>query len=370
MQEALSRASGVTGLGFARPSSQPRGSIGRARWAIAVGCLVFAVPDLAWAKPSAEELAVARQLYEKAVAAQEKNDWAQCEEAVTEALGIIETPGLRFHQAHCKEQQGKWIEALVDYKRSEELIQGGVEASDVEPLLKPAIGRLESKVPRLTVNVENEPEQVSFYLDGKERSSKLLGKGVQLNPGSHAVEVSAPGYDAATRSVSLKEGERSEVTLRLVSNGSATSPDSEAAGAGEVGDGDSSAGSRRSSGGRVSAKPFVLAGEGLVVAGLAGLGIYYFVDAERQDEARDNISDTLPDGACANRRAEFESECLTLSKYIQDVKDKRTYGYIALGGAGAAAAVLITTWLAWDDSPRVIVGVDSDFTGVLVSGKF
>src|SRR5690606_24306133 len=134
------------------------------------------------------------------------------------------------------------------------------------------IGRLEVKVPRLTVNVDNQPERVSFYLDGKERSAKLLGKGVQLNPGSHTVEVSAPGYDAATHSVSLEEGEGSEITVKLVSNGQPIG----AAGAGEVGDND--LGRRRSSGSKISAKPFVLAGEGLVVAGLAGLGVYWLVD--------------------------------------------------------------------------------------------
>lgn len=338
----------------------------RARAWLLGGAYLLA-PTLAWAKPSAEELAVARQLYEKAVTAQEKNDWSVCEEAVTEALGIIETPGLRFHQAHCKEQQGKWIEALVDYKRAEELIAGGVEASDVEPLLAPAIGRLESKVPRLTVHVENEPEQVSFYLDGKERSTKLLGKGVQLNPGSHTVEVSAPGYDSQTRSVSLKEGERSEVSLRLASNGQPVAV--ETAGAGEVGD--STVGGSRRTGGRFSPKPFVLAGEGLVVAGLAGLGVYYIVDAERQDNARAKFAATVPTRSCDQQNIDDNRAlCDKLIDDLQQVKDKRTYGYYAFAGAGAAAAVLITTWLAWDDSPKVIVGIDRDYTGVLVSGQF
>ncbi len=136
---------------------------------------------------------MARQLFDKAVAAEGKNAWAECEEAIGEAIGIVETPGLRFHQAHCKEQQNKWVEALVDYKRAEELIAGGTKASDVEPLLSPALTRLEGKVPRLTVAVTNAPEQVTFYLDGKERSSRLLGKVVQLNPGSHTLELSAPG---------------------------------------------------------------------------------------------------------------------------------------------------------------------------------
>ncbi len=333
-----------------------------------LAAFAWLVPAVAWAKPSAEEPAVARQLYEKAVAAQESNDWAQCEEAVTEALGIIETPGLRFHQAYCKEQQSKWIEALVDYKRAEELIAGGVEASDVEPLLKPAIGRLEAKVPRLTVNVDNEPGQVSFYLDGKERSAKLLGKGVQLNPGPHTVEVSAPGYDSATRSVSLKEGERSSISLRLESNGEPVAANT--AGAGEVGDSDLGL-SRRGGGSKVSAKPFVLAGEGLVVAGLTGLGIYFLVDAERDDNARGQFAATVPTGTCdGNNFEQNRVTCQSLKDWLDRVKERRTYGYYSFAGAGAAAAVLITTWLAWDDSPKVIVGVEREFTGVTVSGTF
>lgn len=358
MQKAFSLAPGRVGSrrrGWRASGSAP---------ALLAATVLFG-STIAWAKPSAEELAVARQLYEKAVAGQERNDWRTCEEAVTEALGIIETPGLRFHQAYCKEQQGKWIEALVDYKRAEELIAGGVEASDVEPLLKPAIGRLEAKVPRLTVNVDNQPERVSFYLDGKERSAKLLGKGVQLNPGSHTVEVSAPGYDSATRSVSLKEGERSEITVKLVSNGQPV----DAAGAGEVGDND--IGMRRSSGGKVSAKPFVLAGEGLVVAGLAGLGIYWLVDAENDDNDRSQFAATIPNGSCDRvNRPQNEATCATLESWLERVRDRRTYGYYALAGAGAAAAVLVTTWLAWDDSPKVIVGLDREFTGVTVLGNF
>lgn len=336
--------------------------------ALVVTAAVMLVPAVAWAKPSAEELAVARQLYEKAVAAQERNDWALCEETVTEALGIIETPGLRFHQAYCKEQQSKWIEALVDYKRAEELIAGGVEASDVEPLLKPAIGRLEAKVPRLTVNVQNEPEQVSFYLDGKERSAKLLGKGVQLNPGSHTVEVSAPGYDSATRSVSLEEGERSEIALTLVSNGEPVAT-SDSAGAGELGDND--LGHSRRGGSKLSAKPFVLAGEGLVVAGLAGLGIYFLVDAERMDSDRMKFLASVPARSCDAQNYETnKGTCDRLEGWLESVKERRSYGYYSLAGAGAAAAVLVTTWLAWDDSPKVIVGLDREFTGVTISGTF
>jgi hypothetical protein len=62
--------------------------------------------------------------------------------------------------------------------------------------------------------------------------------------------------------------------------------------------------------------------------------------------------------------------CDALEGWLDRVQERRSYGYYSFAGAGAAAAVLITTWLAWDDSPKVIVGLDRDFKGLTVSGHF
>lgn len=316
---------------------------------VEVTALVFP----AWAKPSAEELAVARQLFDKAVAAEGRNAWAECEEALSEAIGIVETPGLRFHQAHCKEQQNKWVEALVDYKRAEELLQGGVKASDVEPLLEPALTRLESKVPRLTVVVAQAPEQLTFYLDGKERSAKLLGKPVQLNPGSHSIEISASGYEALVKNVSIKEGERSELRLSLRPKDETARPSLER---GSERAYEPTKAIRERGSKPMSAKPFVLVGEGAIAAVLFGLSVKFYSDKQDFSASKQGKLGQLAGKSCAG--VDPPRECEQLRKVADNEKRSGEYAlYTAIGGA-AAVAILATTWLAWDDSPRVVVAYD------------
>src|SRR5690606_32695253 len=79
-------------------------------------CLMVSSASAVPAEPSPQELALVRELWERAVAAQEQADWAACEQALAEAVPIVETPGLRFNLAYCREMQTKWVEALVDYK--------------------------------------------------------------------------------------------------------------------------------------------------------------------------------------------------------------------------------------------------------------
>jgi hypothetical protein len=321
----------------------------------------------AWAKPSAEELAVARQQFDKAVAAEGRNAWAECEEAIAEAIGIIETPGLRFHQAHCKEQQQKLVEALVDYKRAEELIAGGVKAPDVEPLLEPALTRLEQRVPKLTVHVVNAPHHVTFYLDGKERSSRLLGKLVQLNPGAHTVEVTAMGYSSLTRTISVKEGELSELSLRLEQRAQSR------ADAGEPKLGFETKPRSRERGAKpLSAKPFVLAGEGLIAAAALGLAVHFYVEKQSFRTAKDSKIEALELAGKTCAGNSVDRECTALRTVVDNEKRQGRYaGYCAVGGA-VMLALMATTWLAWDDSPRVVVAYDPALNGALftMNGSF
>ncbi|MEN9580275.1 MAG: hypothetical protein RJA70_3284, partial [Pseudomonadota bacterium] len=138
----------------------------RARaWLSVLSVMTFSLPTSA--APTPEELAVARDLFESAQKAQTDKDWQACELQVAEAIGIIETPGLRFHLAFCKEQQGRWVEALVDYKRAKELVVSGVDAPDVEEMLGPAVARMENGLPKLLLRMQVVPEGTTLFLDGQ-----------------------------------------------------------------------------------------------------------------------------------------------------------------------------------------------------------
>ena len=89
------------------------------------------------------------------------------EEKLREALAIKETPGLRYHVAYCQEQQGKLVEALVDYDRADELIQHGAAAADVAELIGPARDSLRERVPTLTVSVPKDVTGASLEVDGQ-----------------------------------------------------------------------------------------------------------------------------------------------------------------------------------------------------------
>lgn len=186
----------------------------RRSWGVVVAVAVLGLLPRSVHGNSATEIVALRQLWERAIAAEEQNDWASAEQALSEAVGIKETPGLRYHLAHSREMQRKWVEALVDYKSVEEQINAGARAPDVEPLLHPTIQRLEAKIPKLVIVVER-VEGMSLYIDGERTSVKLLGLPIALNPGGHRIAVTAPGFESAIRNITLRESEQRTLPLSL-----------------------------------------------------------------------------------------------------------------------------------------------------------
>lgn len=260
--------------------------------------LLLTLSRVAEASNSASEIVALRHSWERAVEAEERGDWARAEQALSEAVGIKETPGLRYHLAHCREMQRKWVEALVDYKSAEEQILAGARAPDVEPLLRSAIERLEAKVPKLTIVVD-EVAGLTLHIDGQPTSVKLLGRPIALNPGGHRIALSAPGAESAIRNITLEESETRTLPLTLVPRASSHVVDSHP----------------------FSAKPFVLLAEAGVALGALSFALYHRFEAE-----------------------EGRQQGLTAFARKQDD--------MALGwavGAGVLSAVVATTWLVWSD---------------------
>src|SRR5690606_8548188 len=69
------------------------------------GALLLVAPS-AGAEPTATELAVARRLFREATQLEERQRWDLAAQKLREAIRIKETPGLRFHLAHCQENMG------------------------------------------------------------------------------------------------------------------------------------------------------------------------------------------------------------------------------------------------------------------------
>ena len=178
-------------------------------------CAATFVSHWGYADPSAVEISSARQAFQSAVSLESAQQWAEATLKLREALAVKDTPGLRFHLAHCETEQGLLVEAALDYDRASELIAKGAKAPDVQKLLAPASAALKPRIPRVTVELPSDVLAPVATIDGKVFSLSELVLGVPLNPGRHELSVSAGGRIGFRRSLDLKEGEQPELHAEL-----------------------------------------------------------------------------------------------------------------------------------------------------------
>jgi hypothetical protein len=321
-------------------------------------CALF-VARAAHAEPSAAELSNARQAFQSAVALEGQEKWALAAQKLHEALAIKDTPGLRFHLAHCEERLGSLVEASLDYDRANELLRQGAKAPDVEKLLGPASAELKPRVPHVAVQLPADVANPLVVLDGKQVAPSELASGLPLDPGTHQLTVSAPDRAAFERTFSLKEGDRVSIAVTLPGEPASASVVAPIAGTpGPVAHTPASElppSAQRSapSSGRLSPKLYLLIGESaFTVAGLA-VGIGYSL---AQSSARDRVLSTQNQidqaapgnpAACTAPTGSLSGSCANLSHAIDDHDRDGTLSTIGFICAGAGAAALVTTWLAY-----------------------
>ena len=309
----------------------------------------------AHADPSTAELSNARQAFESAVVLEADQKWVEATLKLREALAVKDTPGLRFHLAHCEEQQGLLVEAVLDYDRASELLRQGAKAPDVQKLLVPASAELKSRIPHISVEIPSDVQNAVAELDGKAYAPSELALGTPLNPGPHQLKISGRGRGAFERSFALKEGEQITIRAELPSgppDGGVSAPStslsaSPAQPVPSFAPADSS--KTAGAGARSSPKLYLLLGESAVtVAGLA-LGIGYRLAEssalDRVQAAQNRIGPNA--GACSMPGSSLGSSCVDLRTAIDDHDRDATLSTVGFVAAGVGAAALLTTWLVY-----------------------
>jgi hypothetical protein len=345
--------------------------------ACCVGLALGVLPAAALAEPSASEISVARRLFEEGRAAAEASRWAEAAGKFRKALAIKDTPGLRFHLAHCEEEQGAFVEALIEYDRARELLEAGSKAPDVEKLLPEARERVRAKVALLTLRVPEDVQNLSIQIDGKPLSASVVGVPMPINPGRHRLQAVAVGRTAYSAEVSLGLGEVREVTIALpfATTAPARHPGGAAA---EAGSGrppaPRDAGSTDSG---IPARSVVLVGEASVFAAALSAGIIFTVSKSsaqgRYDKANrlvlEQVGGSDPDGiACSVPRA----GCSELEAARQDRDKAASWATVSFIAAGASAAAFGLTWWLWpsEKPPSVAVGGTPGGGTITLSGSF
>lgn len=165
--------------------------------------------------PTPAELAAARRLFEEGRLAEEAGRFRDAAERFRQVTAIKDTPGIRFHLARCEEEQGAFVEALIEYDRARELIDSGVRAPDVERLLPEAREHARAKVAQLIVRLPEGVAGGSVTLDDKPLSASALGVPLPANPGHHRLSASASGRRPFATEIDLSSGETKLVSVEL-----------------------------------------------------------------------------------------------------------------------------------------------------------
>lgn len=303
-------------------------------------------PVQATPEPTPSELSVARRLFEEGRAAQDAARWREAAEKFRKAIAIKDTPGMRFHLARCQEEQGAFVEALVEYDRARELLDSGVRAADVEKLLPEARERVRAKVALLTVRLPSGVESVSVELDGKALSSSVLGVPMPLDPGVHRVEAVAVGRQPFAKDLALQTGEVRQLLLELPV--ATTVPQARPAPVVAT----ARAVDAHSETDALPARTIVLVGEASLFVAALGTGIGFSVARgaanDRYEAANRTVLAPLggsdPEGtACSLPR----EGCADLEEAAQDRSRAGTLAVASFVGAGASAAAFGLTYWLW-----------------------
>lgn len=341
-------------------------------FAVTAGVALGAPRPALAAEPTPSEISVARRLFEEGKAAEDAQRWPDAADKFRQAAAIKDTPGIRFHLARCEEERGALVEALVEYDRARELIEGGVKAPDVERLLRDARERVRAKVALVTLRLADGTQNVSVSVDGKPVSASVLGLPLPINPGRHRVQAAAPGRTPYDKELQLGTGEVREVALELPF--ATTAPAVPATSPAQP----KSAAARRSGDTSVPTRTIVLVGEGSLFAAALGTGIVFSIARSsaqgRLDRANETVLEQVDadDDAGSACRQPLEG-CADLERARQDRERAGTLAVAGFVAAGVSAAAFGLTWWLWPTGSapaEARVGVAPGRVDLALSGRF
>ena len=192
--------------------------------ALGIGVATATFSTQAHAQPVSDmDRAAARDLFREGVELQRASRFAEALDRFTRANSVVNAPTNMLRIAECHAALGHLVEALEMYR--------ALQRYPMPPSPPPAFvqaveqGReemktIEPRVPELKVDVT--PPQVptlSVTIDDQPLHSALVGVSRPINPGTHKVVATAPGYSRAEQSVDVKERARQAITLNLTSTG-------------------------------------------------------------------------------------------------------------------------------------------------------
>lgn len=299
-------------------------SLLRVPFASAVLAALLTCPRLAAAEPSADDRNAARALVIDGRAKLSAHDNEGARKAFAAAHAIMGVPTTGLDLAKAQEALGLLVEAratALDVVRMPVLASEPEAFTNARPLAAELAAKLEARIPSIVVTVKGLPAGVEarVLVDGAVMPPSALALPRKINPGTHVIQISVPGFDLERREVTLAEGESLPIDLVLkplvaLTKEPAAKP----------------VPSARST--LVPTKknaplwPWVAAGAGAVALGVSSVFVVDYA------QVRSTVSTDCPDSACDPRKYTAEDVDGLKQRWNRDLGL-----FVGLGVAGAAS---------------------------------
>lgn len=172
-----------------------------------LACILLTLPTRA---DEAQNSALARSLFDEGVTASDVGDWKAAVERFSRAYALRPTSGIAFNLANAEIEVGKIVRA------SEHLRAVIHDESAAKELRERARLRLEEVVARIAfaiIRVETASEDFELRIDGIALPPQAWGAATPIDPGEHVIDLVRQGQVHDTRTVHVRDGERTQLTL-------------------------------------------------------------------------------------------------------------------------------------------------------------
>jgi hypothetical protein len=175
-------------------------------WAF-LALVLVATPALA------DDAATAEALFREGRAAMARSDYEEAARRFAESDRLQPAPGTRLNLALAESHTGRLAAAWEHARAARDELSSTDERFAVAQKLYES---LDQRVPRLTLRSSSAlPPGSHILLDGTELREGSLGVALPQNVGKHSVVIAAPGHADMPLEVTVKEGEREVLEVRV-----------------------------------------------------------------------------------------------------------------------------------------------------------
>ncbi len=298
---------------------------------VAIALAAAALPTSAYAKPSKQDIALAKKAEREAKKHEKKGDFEEAREAWQKAVELNDTAAARIGLARAETKLGHLLVA-------EEHLNKALEHKKLnwgqKRKVKKELDALEKKIPTLQIEPPSDFSGTITVNDDQKEVSRLA-EPLRLDPGQHTVVAKADGYKTFSETVVLEEGDRKDLVI-LMTEIEKPAP------AAPLAEDEPEKGSSSS-----TQKTLGWISIGVGVVGL-GVGTYMGLKAR---STRSELDDRCGGNACS----EADRELYDDGKQQADIS---TVGFIVGGaGIGLGTVLLLTAGSGSDDAKAERAGV-------------